>query len=150
MGVIGEFYIVRPDEYSISKKQKRGEAYIRSEMVKTAQTFIGIPYKWGGSSAGDGFDCSGLVMAIYRLNGLKLPRTSFEQYKSGTYIDGKGPSKGDLVFFDTRGIGRVSHVGIYVGEGKFIHAPRTGKNVRTSSLSAKYYKDRYMGARTYL
>ncbi|MEA2015022.1 MAG: NlpC/P60 family protein [Thermodesulfobacteriota bacterium] len=150
MGVIDEFYIVRPEDYSITKKQEYGDAYFRKELVKTAGNFIGIPYQWGGSSASKGFDCSGLAMAIYRLNGLRLPRTSREQYKAGVPVSREKLAKGDLVFFDTHGNGKISHVGIYTGQDKFIHAPRTGKTVRTSSLSNKYYKKRYAGARSYL
>jgi hypothetical protein len=150
MGVIDEFYIVRPDDYSITKSQQYGETYLRNEMVKTAGNFIGVPYRWGGSSTEKGFDCSGLAMAVYRLNGLKLPRTSGEQYKTGTWVSRKKLAKGDLVFFDTRGSGKISHVGIYAGRNKFIHAPRTGRTVCTSSLSNQYYKKRYAGARSYL
>ena len=150
MGVIDEFYIVRPDDYSITKSQHAGELYFRDEVVKTAKGFIGVPYRWGGSSAEKGFDCSGLAMAIYRLNGLKLPRTSGEQYEAGSWVSREKLTKGDLVFFDTRGSGRISHVGIYIGRDQFIHAPRTGKTVSTSSLSNTYYKKRYAGARSYL
>jgi hypothetical protein len=150
MGVIDGFYIVSPREYSIEKGQKYGQSYVRSELVKTAKTFIGIPYRWGGSSFKKGFDCSGLTMAVYKLNGLNLPRTSKQQYTTGVYITRKDLSKGDLVFFDTSGGGYVSHVGIYVGDGKFIHAPRKGKTVRVSSLSNRYYRKRFVGARSYL
>ncbi|MEA3486937.1 MAG: NlpC/P60 family protein [Thermodesulfobacteriota bacterium] len=150
MGIIDEFYIVRPDDYSITKKQEYGETYCRDEIVKTARNFIGVPYQWGGSSAEKGFDCSGLAMAVYRLNGLKLPRTSGEQHKTGAWVSRGKLAKGDLVFFDTRGSGKISHVGIYAGQDKFIHAPRTGKTVRISSLSNQYYKKRYAGARSYL
>jgi len=150
MGVIDAFYIVRPDDYSITKKQQYGETYFRNEIVKTAGNFIGVPYQWGGSSAEKGFDCSGLAMAVYRLNGLKLPRTSGEQYKTGAWVSRERLARGDLVFFSTSGSRRISHVGIYTGQDKFIHAPRTGKTVRTSSLSNQYYKKRYAGARSYL
>jgi hypothetical protein len=150
MGVIDGFYIVSPSEYSIVKGQKYGQPYVRSELVKTAKAFIGIPYRWGGSSFKKGFDCSGLTMAVYKLNGLNLPRTSKQQYTTGVCITRKDLSKGDLVFFDTSGGGNVSHVGIYVGDGKFIHAPRKGKTVRVSSLSSRYYRKRYVGARSYL
>ncbi len=150
MGVIGEYYIVRPEDYSITKKLKYGDIYFRDEVVKTARSFVGVPYRWGGSSAEKGFDCSGLAMAVYRLNGLRLPRTSGEQYKAGVRVSRGKLTKGDLVFFATSGSKRISHVGIYSGQGKFIHAPRTGKTVRTSSLSNNYYKKRYAGARSYL
>ncbi|MDO9516110.1 MAG: NlpC/P60 family protein [Syntrophales bacterium] len=150
MGVIGPYYIVPPEEYAITKRPYGDDLLFRDEIVRTARSFIGVPYQWGGASAERGFDCSGLAMAIYRLNGLNLPRTSGQQYGAGTSVSREDLAKGDLVFFDTRGRGMVSHVGIYAGQGRFIHAPRTGKTVRTSSLSNTYYKNRYIGARTYL
>jgi hypothetical protein len=149
-GIIKEYYIVRPEEYSASKERKDGETYLRDELTKTAESFIGVPYQWGGASPQGGFDCSGLAMAVYRLNGLNLPRTSQAQYTKGTYVKGGALSKGDLVFFAISGKGAVSHVGIYVGGNAFIHAPRSGKKVRRDTLSNGYYKKRYRGARTYL
>lgn len=149
MRAIDDFYIVSPGEYSVSKEQKYGKKYLRDELIKTAKTFIGVPYRWGGASAEKGFDCSGLTMAVYKLNGLDLPRTSRQQYKTGAYVERSELSEGDLVFFDTSDRGGVSHVGIYIGKGKFIHAPRKGKTVRMSSLSGKYYRMRYSGARSY-
>lgn len=149
-GVIAEFYIVRPEEYSLSKKDLYGEDYLRREIVKTANSFRGVPYRWGGSSHGGGVDCSGLTMAVYRLNGLDLPRTSTQQYSTGRFIDRNNLTEGDLVFFDTTGKGRVSHVGIYVGKGKFIHAPGRGKEVREDRLSSTYYRNRYAGAKSYM
>jgi cell wall-associated NlpC family hydrolase len=89
-------------------------------------------------------------MASYRLNGLKLPRNSLQQWATGKVIDKKDALEADLVFFDTMGKGRVSHVGLYIGNGKFIHAPRTGKTIRIESMSNRYFKKRYLGARTYL
>lgn len=149
-GIIQSYYIVRPEEYTASKEKKYGETYVRDELAKTAESFLGTPYRWGGTSPQRGFDCSGLAMAVYRLNGLNLPRASHAQYTAGIYVKTGDISKGDLVFFDTSGKGTVSHVGIYVGGNKFIHAPRTGKRVRRDTLSNGYYKKRYMGARTYL
>lgn len=150
MGVIGQYYIVRPEEYSITKRPPYDDRLFRDEIVRTARSFIGVPYQWGGVSAEKGFDCSGLAMAIYRLNGLNLPRTSGQQYEAGKPVSREDLIKGDLIFFDTRGKGGISHVGIYAGQGQFIHAPRTGKTVRTNLLSNTYYKERYIGARTYL
>ena len=149
-GIIDEFYIVRPEEYSMAKRGIFGADYLRGEIVKTANSFRGVPYRWGGSSHDSGVDCSGLTMAVYRLNGLDLPRTSREQYRTGRFIERNDLTGGDLVFFDTTGKGRVSHVGVYVGDGKFIHAPGRGKKVREDRLSSTYYKNRYAGAKSYL
>jgi len=150
MGVIGPYYVVRPEDYAIAKRVHYDDLLFRDEIVKTARSFVGVPYRWGGTSAAHGFDCSGLAMAIYRLNGLKLPRTSGQQYEAGMPVGREDLARGDLVFFDTRGRGRISHVGIYIGQGRFIHAPKTGKRVCASSLSNSYYKNRYIGARSYL
>ncbi len=150
MGTIEDFYIVRPSEYATAQEKTYGTPYVRNQIVKAAQTFVGVPYRWGGTTVRRGFDCSGLTMAVFKLNGLNLPRTSRQQFQRGCAVSRDKLIKGDLVFFDTAGRGAVSHVGIYVGDNKFIHAPRTGKTVRLSSLSSPYYEKRYYGARSYL
>jgi len=149
-GAIDEFYIVNPDEYAVAKQQKYGDVYVREELIKTAESFVGVPYLWGGSSASTGFDCSGLSMTVYQLNGLDLPRSSKEQYETGTPVERNDLLKGDLVFFATSGKNKVAHVGIYVGDGRFIHAAGRGKNIRVDHLSSSYYKKRYVGGRTYI
>ncbi len=148
-GVIEEFYIVLPEEYAATKRKQLGDPYLREQIVKTAQDFIGVPYLWGGTNAEKGFDCSGLTMTVYQLNGLDLPRHSAAQYDAGESIERRELQKGDLVFFATRGRGTVSHVGIYIGGDRFIHAPSRGKKIRMESLSADYYADRYVGAKHY-
>jgi cell wall-associated NlpC family hydrolase len=149
-GIIEEFYIVAPDAYAVSRQPQYGTPYIRKELVKTAETFIGIPYLWGGTSPERGFDCSGLTMTVYQLNGLDLPRHSGHQFQTGNSVSINNLQPGDLVFFYTRRKGVISHVGIFVGNGYFIHAPSSGKNIRRESMNAPYYKARYAGARTYL
>jgi len=88
-------------------------------------------------------------LTAYRLNGLELPRSSGEQYRVGRPVPRAQLRPGDLVFFAISG-SRISHVGIYVGDGRFIHAPRRGKPVAVSRLDDNYYRKRYVGARTYL
>jgi cell wall-associated NlpC family hydrolase len=149
-GIIHEFFIVGPDDYRKAKLGENGKMFVRNEIVEKAESFIGVPYQWGGSSPGDGFDCSGFTMAVYRLNGLNLPRSSSAQWTTGSRVDRHQLSKADLVFFATSGGSRISHVGIYVGENKFIHAPGRSKRIRISSLSNTYFKRRYVGARSYL
>ncbi|HUH65826.1 MAG TPA: NlpC/P60 family protein [Syntrophales bacterium] len=149
-GVIDEFYIVSPDEYAVARQQKHGDNYIREELIKTAESFVGVPYLWGGSSPNTGFDCSGLSMTVYQLNGLDLPRSSKEQYDVGTPVEKNDLLRGDLVFFATAGKGKATHVGVYVGDGRFIHAPGKGKKIRVDHLSWTYYKKRYIGGRTYI
>ena len=109
-----------------------------------------VPYSWGGTSPQQGFDCSGLTMAVFKLNGMKLPRSSKDQFAVGTPISQSQLSKGDLVFFATSQGKKITHVGIYTGDGKFIHAPGKDKRIRIDSLTNGYFKTHYMGARTYL
>jgi len=149
-GLIDTFFIVFPEDYAAARIKKSGKGDLRSELVKTAKRFIGIPYRWGGTTAKNGFDCSGLTMVSYRLNGLNLPRVSRNQFKAGKWVSKSKLRLGDLVFFATKGGTRVTHVGMYVGEGNFIHAPRTGKNVRIERLSNSFFAKTYMGGRTYL
>jgi cell wall-associated NlpC family hydrolase len=149
-GFIDVYYVVGPEDYPLAKARLHGEIVVREEIVKTAERFLGIPYQWGGTSAATGFDCSGLTAAVYELNGLKLPRSSKQQWLSGAPVDRGDLSKADLVFFATAGGRRVSHVGIYIEEDKFIHSPRKGKTIRYGSLSNGYFESRYLGARTYL
>ena len=146
-GVIDGFYIVRPGPAGRTTEAREN---LQDGLVETARRFIGTPYRWGGESARSGFDCSGLTMTVYRLNGLELPRNSRSQFRAGRPVTRDALQRGDLVFFATGSRGRVSHVGIYSGQGKFIHAPRKGKTIRTASLSSGYFNTRYVGARRYL
>ncbi|MCL2161191.1 MAG: C40 family peptidase, partial [Betaproteobacteria bacterium] len=109
--------------------------------------YIGVPYRWGGTSPITGMDCSGLVQLVFRnAVGIDLPRTALEQSGQGTRVGVRELKPGDLVFFNTIGV-NISHVGIYVGNGKFLHAPATGKLVRIDKLSAKFWDARYITAR---
>jgi hypothetical protein len=149
-GAIDEYYIVSPDDYAVVKQRKYGQGYLRDSLVETAKRFVGVPYRWGGSTPAGGFDCSGLTQAVYQLNGLNLPRSSKIQYQAGVPIKRSQLSRGDLVFFATSGGRTVSHVGIYIDRNRFIHAPGRGKRIRTERLSSRYFKTMYVGARTYL
>jgi cell wall-associated NlpC family hydrolase len=149
-GVFSEYYIVSPEDYALARVRLYGEAAVRNEIVEMAEGFIGLPYQWGGSSAEEGFDCSGLTMAVYQLNGLNLPRSSRDQYSIGAPVERAELAKGDLVFFATKGREKVSHVGVYAGDDRFIHAPGKGKTIRVDSLADRYYTSRYVGARKYL
>jgi len=150
LGLIEEYYIVAPEEYAVSKVKTLGDDYLRNEIVKAARSFLGVPYLWGGTSPEAGFDCSGLTMTVYQLNGVDLPRTSGEQFGTGEDVDKDELLKGDLVFFVTAKGSKVSHVGVYIGGGRFIHAPGKGKKIRIDSLSNVYYHERYLGGRTYI
>ncbi|MBN1221607.1 MAG: C40 family peptidase [Candidatus Aminicenantes bacterium] len=149
-GVLSDYFIVSPEEYAVSKEREFGEEFLRNELVETAKNFIGLPYAWGGTSPEEGFDCSGMTMAVYQLNGLNLPRSSREQWQAGTPIPQSRLLRGDLVFFDTSQRGNVTHVGIYTGQDTFIHAPGRNKKIRADHLSSRYFHKRFVGARSYL
>jgi cell wall-associated NlpC family hydrolase len=149
-GIIEVFYIVSPSEYAVDRQARLGDAYLRDELVKTTMRFIDTPYLWGGTSADTGFDCSGLTMTVYQLNGLNLPRNSKRQFETGYPVHRDNLLKGDLVFFSSNKWGTVTHVGVYAGNGQFIHAPGRGKKIRTDSLSDRRYNQQYVGARSYL
>ena len=118
-----------------------------SNLVSNALGFLGVPYKRGGSTAETGFDCSGFVRAMYEQTvGLLLPRRADQQAAATQVIDKKELQPGDLVFFNTMRR-NFSHVGIYVGEGKFIHSPRSGTQVRIDDMSMSYWARRFTGAR---
>ena len=118
-----------------------------SELVFNAMGFLGVPYKRGGNTAETGFDCSGFVRAMYEQSiGLILPRRAEQQAAATQDIDKSELKPGDLVFFNT--LKRTfSHVGIYVGEGRFIHSPKPGAQVRVESMTINYWASRFDGAR---
>lgn len=124
-------------------------ASVRGEdIVATARTALGVDYVWGGNSLTSGVDCSGLVQQAFRKYGIELPRTTYNQINVGASVQPNKLRPGDLVFFDTdRSKSGPDHVGIYMGGGKFIHAPRPGAKVKISSLAEGYYMDRWMGGR---
>jgi gamma-D-glutamyl-L-lysine dipeptidyl-peptidase len=146
LGWIDDFFIVQPVAHNFRIDPRLS---LRQSIVRTARRFLGTAYRWGGESARIGFDCSGLTMTVYRLNGLDLPRNSREQFRAGTPIKRSALRKGDLVFFATGRRRRVSHVGIYTGSGRFIHAPGQGKPIGIASLASVYFNKRYVGARRY-
>ncbi len=111
---------------------------------------LGKPYRWGGTSPRTGFDCSGLVYYAYKdLVKIHIPRTANEMYhlRDARPVDRDELQSGDLVFFRTRGRGTADHVGVYVGNGKFIQSPRTGRDIQITSLSEDYWVRHYVGAR---
>lgn len=121
-----------------------------SGLVINAMAFLGVPYKWGGNSFETGFDCSGFVRAVYQQSvGKVLPRRSDEQAAATHVIDRTDLKPGDLVFFNTMRRA-FSHVGIYVGEGRFIHSPRAGAHVRMEDMRLSYWNSRFNGARRVL
>lgn len=130
------------------KKASRGERDMGAIAARTAERFVGIPYRWGGDTVVDGMDCSGFVRAVYNLCGISIPRTSREQYKAGDAITKVDLQDGDLVFFGAAE-DKINHVGIYVGAGKFVHAPRRGEEIRVTAIDESYFEKRFIGARRY-
>ena len=119
-------------------------------VLMRAISLVGTPYRYGGNTPDGGFDCSGLVNYVYRdMLDLKLPRTSRDLAAwQGPRIAPERLTTADLVFFGSRG--HVSHVGIYVGEGRFVHAPSSGGTVRLDRLDGPYWRDHYSGAKRIL
>ncbi|ENS5971185.1 TPA: C40 family peptidase [Neisseria gonorrhoeae] len=118
------------------------------ELIGSAMGLLGIAYRYGGTSVSTGFDCSGFMQHIFkRAMGINLPRTSAEQARMGAPVARSELQPGDMVFFRTLGGSRISHVGLYIGNNRFIHAPRTGKNIEITSLSHKYWSGKYAFAR---
>ncbi len=119
-----------------------------SDIVATARTCLGVPYVWGGESM-SGFDCSGLVQYVYQQNGISISRTCRTQYQEGVYVAKANLQPGDLVFFENTYTTGISHVGIYIGDGEFIHAS-SSNGVMISKLSNSYWSSHYYGARRIL
>lgn len=118
-----------------------------NEVALYAMSLADTPYRYGGDSREDGFDCSGFVQYVYlNTTGTKLPRTSAEMGRTGRRLDKSELRPGDLVFFNTRRKA-YSHVGIYVGENRFVHSPSSGKSITVTDMDSRYWRARYDGAR---
>lgn len=124
---------------------------IRDQLVRAGLKAVGTPYAWGGNDP-DGFDCSGLTAFVYReIASLELPRRARDQRSEGKKVSRPELEPGDLVFFaTTRRRNVVSHVGIYIGDNQFVHAPSRGSTVRVDSMTSEYWSKRYSGARAYV
>lgn len=138
---------------SVAKRtQKTAQHPIETErIVSRAHELIGTPYRWGGDSSDEGFDCSGLLVYLYRsIANHELPRSTasmLAQRHKKVSRDELRP--GDAVFFSSNGEGRVGHVGLYIGDNRFIHAPRRGKAVRIDSMDNNYWQRSYTTARRF-
>lgn len=131
-----------------SGKGSRGEKDMGVIAARTAERFVGIPYRWGGENVVDGMDCSGFVRAVYNLCGISIPRTSREQFTAGDPVPKDDLRDGDLVFFGSSDT-KINHVGIYVGGGRFVHAPRRGEEIRVTAIDDSYFEKHFVGARRY-
>lgn len=127
-----------------NSSSSRGDA---DALLSNAMGLLGVAYRFGGTSPRTGFDCSGFMQHIFhKAFAVNLPRTSAQQAQVGVHVSRSSLQPGDMVFFRTSGR-RISHVGMYVGNNRFIHAPRTGKRIEITSLSSKYWNARYATAR---
>jgi peptidoglycan DL-endopeptidase CwlO len=127
---------------AIKRSAKVARAEERRSVVRYAKRFIGVRYRWGGTSPRYGFDCSGFVAYVYRHFGVSLPHYTVSQFYRGRRVVRGHLRPGDLVFF-----GGLGHVGLYIGHGKFIHAPHSGTRVRIESLRRGWYRYEFAGAR---
>jgi cell wall-associated NlpC family hydrolase len=130
--------------YASNSEASRGYSGLGRQLAKFAQEFLGVPYAWGGAGPG-GFDCSGFVYYVYNYYGISLPRVADEQYGFGQRVSLTEIQPGDLVFYSTYEPG-PSHVGIYVGNGQFVHASSGASEVTLTPMSKAYYKARFLGA----
>jgi cell wall-associated NlpC family hydrolase len=120
-----------------------GDASVRSEAARTATQMVGVPYRYGGRTP-DGFDCSGLVFFSYSRAGITVPRTSRDQLRASTPIKLGDAAPGDLLFFSEGS--KSSHVAIYLGGGRFVHAPSTGRQVSIADMNNPYYREHFVRA----
>lgn len=142
-----EFATQRRDPAPTAASHRIEHPGARAEALLQALLALGIDYRRGGSSPAFGFDCSGLVAHVFReAYGMRLPQNARSQSELGVPVARDELRAGDLVFFDTSG-NPYSHVGIYVGEGRFVHAPRPGARVRIESVHSGYWRPRFNGAR---
>jgi cell wall-associated NlpC family hydrolase len=158
--IIGEYFIASPASTyptkprheprsgSILTPRAGADRDMGTIAARTAERFVGIPYQWGGNNVVEGMDCSGFVRAVYNLCGVNIPRSSKDQFKAGESVGKDNLKEGDLVFFGSSEES-ISHVGIYVGSGRFVHAPRRGDEIKVTALDDAYFAKKYIGARRY-
>jgi len=128
--------------------QTHSEVPLRDEIVKSALSLVGTPYQYGSSST-KGFDCCGFVMYVYARNHISIPRTSHEQYEKARKINLCEIRKGDLLFYRINSK-NISHVGIYIGNGQFVHSPVPGSCVRVERIDREYWQKYFAGAASFL
>lgn len=121
----------------------------REMIVRYAKNFLNKKYRFGIQDPYYGFDCSAFSQYVYKQAGINIPRTASEQYNKSKKINKNELEPGDLIFFNING-GNISHVGIFIGDDKFIHSPSTGKNIRIDSINNSYWEKVYSGSGSYL
>ena len=160
--LVGLFGIVSSASANFTKRNNTGLAPFGSSLqavpqptidnvIDRAHQLLGTAYTWGGTSQEQGFDCSGLLVYLFKTEAnIVIPRTTAAMHRStAATIKRNALQPGDAVFFRANGSGQVGHVGLYVGEGKFIHSPRKGKSIRIDSLANNYWKKNYTTAKRF-
>lgn len=144
------FALAAPDDKNAARpatSRELAEDAVVGDVLLQAMSLMGIAYRFGGTNPNTGFDCSGFIRYIFQRSiGVNLPRTAAEQAKIGRSVDRSELKPGDILFFNTRGFAN-SHNGLYLGNGRFVHAPRTGKNIEIANLGSSYWTSRFNGAR---
>ena len=137
-----------PKNSAAKVSQFKQDTSVGTEDISIAAVgLVGVPYRYGGNNPNAGFDCSGLIAYVYNKSvNIKLPRTIQEMSNRGRSVDSGPPAPGDLVFFNTTGA-KYSHAGIYVGQGRFVHAPSAGGTVRLEYITTPYWAARFTEAR---
>jgi cell wall-associated NlpC family hydrolase len=135
----------RVEDVVIPTVVEQGDETPGTRVARAAAELVGVPYKWGGDTPRNGFDCSGLVFYSYSRIGYDVPRTAVEQSAAAHPVAPESLRPGDLVFFRVQS-NDVDHVGIFIGAGRFVHSPRKGRYVTASNLDEPYYRSRFAGA----
>lgn len=144
-GFVNALYVTKGEVANISTSSSE----VGNEIAASAHNYIGYRYVYGTAGPGT-FDCSGFTSYLYKQHGYYLPRSSYDQGSYGTYVNKTDLVAGDLVFFSNRSDRRINHVGLYVGEGNFIHASTSGRGVVMDNLNENYYVNHYVTARRVL
>ena len=136
-----------PSAPAASEQSSASQQGVGAVIAQQALAQVGAPYRYGGADPVRGFDCSGLVSYAHSREGISVPRTAAAQFAAARKVDPAALRAGDLVFFRlVPGSSEVTHVGIYTGQRRFVHAPQTGRNVGEASLDDPYYRERFAGA----
>ena len=127
-----------------------GQMLFGKEVTRRAADQLGKPYRWGGDDPEKGFDCSGYTQWVFKTMGVVMPRSAAQQFRGGIHVEKASVLPGDLVFFFSDQSPSRLHVGIYNGNGNFLHAPSSGKNIQQDSLQEGYWKARWHGVRRWI
>ena len=141
----------KPYPWAVQTVHETSAPHHVKKVINRAHTLLGIPYLWGGMSLEKGFDCSGMLVYLFKNEAnIHVPRTTAAMLSAKLQkIDRHNLKPGDAVFFRTQGGTRSNHVGLYIGDNRFIHAPRTGKTIRIDSMDNSYWKKNYTTARRF-